>query len=56
MVKSKDEIFDKISNCKGKCWCYDLCLESVDNADNTEDGLKLVDYATRCANKNVESK
>ena len=56
MTKSKNEILKKILNCKDKCWCYDSCLASVDNADNTEDELKLVDYATRCANKNVESK
>ena len=56
MVKSKDEIFDKILSCKDKCWCYNSCLASVSNASNSEDELKLVDYATRCANNNIKSK
>ena len=55
-MKTKNEIIEKISSCKGKCCCYDQCINSVSNASNSEDELKLVDYATRCANKNVESK
>ena len=55
-MKTKNEIIEKISSCKGKCCCYDQCINSVSNASESDSGLKLVDYATRCANKNVESK
>ena len=55
-MKAKSEIINKVSNCKGKCWCYNKCMSSVSNASNSDEGLKLVDYATRCADKNVESK
>ena len=55
-MKTKNEIINKVSNCKGKCWCYDKCVSSVLNASDSDNGLKLVDYATRCADKNVESK
>ena len=55
-MKAKNEIINKVSNCKGKCWCYNKCMSSVLNASNSDEGLKLVDYATRCANKNIESK
>ena len=55
-MKTKNEIIEKISNCKGKCCCYDQCISSVSNASESENGLKLADYATRCADKNAESK
>ena len=55
-MKTKNEIINKVSNCKGKCWCYNECMSSVLNASESDSGLKLVDYATRCADKNVESK
>ena len=55
-MKAKSEIINKVFNCKGKCGCYNSCMISVLNASNSDEGLKLVDYATRCANKNVESK
>ena len=52
-MKAKNEIINKVSNCKGKCWCYNKCVSSVLNASNSEDELKLVQYATKCANKNL---
>ena len=55
-MKTKNEIINKISNCKGKCCSYDQYINSVSNASESDSGLKLVDYATRCADKNVESK
>ena len=55
-MKTKIEIIEKISSCKVRCCCYDRCINSVSSASESDIGLKLVDYATRCADKNVESK